>query len=197
MKKPIVIAKQDPLVIGLVGEKGSGKETFAKFFSEFMSREKNLTVCHVKFSDLLKETLDLWSMPATRTNLQVLAVIMDQHFGEGTLAEAMYQRISKVQADIVLLDGVRWHADIKLLNRFKKHYLVYITADTKTRFKRISRRTEKIGEGKDFKQFMKEEQAANELLIPELGAKADFKIENTGSVKEFSEKVSQVARTMP
>ena len=40
-----------------------------------------------------------------------------------------------------------------------------------------------------FEQFMKEEKAPNEILIPELGWSADYKIENNGSIDEFREKV--------
>jgi dephospho-CoA kinase len=176
------------LVIGLVGEKGSGKETFAKEFQKIVSKR----VVHVKFSDLLKETLELWSLPATRTHLQDLAVIMDQHFGEGTLANAIYNQIRKSNAQFVIIDGVRWDADIVLLNRFKKHILIYVTADLQTRFKRIQNRTEKIGEGKSFEQFMKEEGAKNEQHISRLGKKADFKIENTGNIAEFKQKINNI-----
>lgn len=209
---------RSPIVIGLVGEKGSGKETFAKVFQEIVEQKKPLIplsskrekllknqgtspqgrriIAHVKFSDLLKETLDLWSLPHTRENLQDLAVIMDQHFGEGTLANAIYERIKKLDADIVLIDGVRWDADIILLNRFKNHYLIYITADLQTRFERIQKRTEKVGEGKSFEQFMKEEGKANEVDIPKLGKIADFKIENDGKLAEFKQKVSKIVRKL-
>ncbi len=181
-----------PLVIGLVGEKGSGKETFAEIFckvleaSPFGRRKK---VEHVKFSDLLKETLALWSLPATRPNLQDLVVIMDKHFGEGTLSEAIYQRIIGLSAEIVLVDGIRWDSDIVLLNRFPKHKLIYITADLKVRFERICQRREKIGEGESYEQFLKEEQAANEISIPRLGAQADVTIQNNKTLREFKSEI--------
>lgn len=184
---------KNPILIGLVGEKGSGKETVGQLFIQLLPEKK---IAHIKFSDLLKETLDLWSIPLTRTNLQDIAIIMDQHFGDGTLAFAMKQRIKKLDADIVILDGVRWDADIKLINSFKKHFLIYVTADIKTRFERIAKRVEKVGEGKDYEQFLKEEEKPNEVGIPRLGAKADFKIENNGNFETLKKKLSQVLKNM-
>jgi dephospho-CoA kinase len=180
------------LVIGLIGEKGSGKETFAQEFQKLVKKK----VSHVRFSDLLKETLELWSLPATRTHLQDLAVIMDQHFGEGTLANAIYERIQKSNAQIVIIDGIRWDADIVLLNRFEKHFLIYVTADLETRFQRIQNRAEKIGEGKSFEQFVKEEGAKNELSIPRLGANADIIIENNQQLAEFKQKINTIVKEL-
>jgi dephospho-CoA kinase len=183
---------KNPILVGLVGEKGSGKETVGQLFIQLLPEKK---IAHVKFSDLLKETLDLWSLPLTRTNLQDLAIIMDQHFGEGTLAYAMKQRIKKLDADIVILDGVRWDADIKLINSFKKHFLIYVTAEIKTRFKRISKRVEKVGEGKNYEQFLKEEEKPNEVGIPRLGSNADFKIENNTSISNLTEQLKKFIKT--
>jgi dephospho-CoA kinase len=151
----------------------------------------------VKFSDLLKETLELWSLPSTRTNLQDIAIIMDQQFGAGTLANAIYHRIKKLKADVVILDGVRWDADIALINQFEKHYLLYITADLQTRFERITKRVEKMGEGKDYEQFLHEEEKPNEVGIPRLGSHADFKIENNGSRKDLKLKIEEILVRMP
>lgn len=181
------------LLLGLVGEKGSGKETFAEVFQKLLPKKR---VVHLKFSDLLKETLALWSLPATRTNLQDLVVIMDNHFGEGTLSEAIYQRITKIEADIILVDGVRWDSDIALLNRFSNHKLIYITADLEVRFKRIQKRTEKIGEGESYEQFLKEEQALNELAIPRIGKSADYVIKNNSTLAEFKKQIAQVVKDL-
>lgn len=170
------------MVIGLVGEKGSGKETFTKFLAELFSKK----ISHVRFSDLLKETLALWNIPDSRENLQKLAVAMNQGFGEGTLSAAIYKRLKSTKTELVVLDGVRWESDVKLLKKFANNKLIYITADLKTRFERLKIRGEKTGENEtSFEQFVLEENAANELLIPKIGSLADFKIENNGSFQDL------------
>ena len=84
-------------VIGIVGEKGSGKGTFTKFLNDFLPGKVSI----VKSSDILGETLELWDIPKTRSNLQQLAIIMDDTYGVGTLTHAVEERISKSKNTIV------------------------------------------------------------------------------------------------
>jgi uridine kinase len=171
------------IVIGLVGEKGSGKGTFAAHISEIQPEKR---IISLRFSDLLRETLDLWHIPSTRMNLQKIVVIMEETFGTGLLSNAIYERISKLDADIVIVDGVRWKTDVSLIRRFKNNFLVYVTASPQIRYRRTVARAEKDGESDaSFEQFEREEQAKNELLIPKIGADADYTIKNEGTVEEF------------
>lgn len=175
------------LLIGLVGEKGSGKDTLAHYLQENSQKK----IIHIRFSDLLKQTLKLWDLPETRSNLQKLAQVLED-FGEGTVAHGLEKQIQNSDAEIIILDGIRWKPDLKLLEKFPEHKLIYITADPESRFQRLKSRGEKIGEAEmSFEQFLEEEKAPNELLIPEIGLKADIKMENNGSVEEFQEKIKR------
>ena len=176
------------MIVGLVGEKGSGKETFGNFLSGIAKKTK---VTRVRFSDILVETLRSWDLPLTRKNIQKMAVVMEDGFGKGTLTQAVKRRIAIINAEILILDGIRWLTDEKMLREIDNSLIVYITADLKLRFERIRRRTEKVGEGKSFRQFMKEEKAKNELFIGKIGKRADVKLENNGSLGEFKKKVEE------
>ncbi|MBI4067862.1 hypothetical protein HY413_00440 [Candidatus Kaiserbacteria bacterium] len=176
------------LVIGLVGEKGGGTGTFATTLADIAKDEK---IVAVRFSDLLRETLDLWHIAPTRANLQKMAVVMDDGFGAGTLSNAIYERVAQLKADIVIIDGVRWETDVALIRRFPKNLLVYITASARVRYDRTIARGEKSGESTtSFDQFMREEQATNELLIPKFGAAADHIIKNEGTIAEYKKAVT-------
>ncbi len=178
-------------IIGLVGEKGSGKDTFAKYLSEISEQKIN----HIRFSDLLKQTLKLWDLPITRANLQKLAQVLED-FGSGTVAHGLEKQINETDAEIIILDGIRWKPDVELLKKFPKHKLVYITADPKLRFERLRNRGEKIGESEmSYQQFLEEEKAPNELLIPEIGSGADLKIENNGSIEEFDSQIKEFSES--
>lgn len=177
------------IVIGLVGEKGSGKGTFTRILKELIP-QKNI-VC-IRFSDLLKETLILWDILLTRENLQDIAVVMDKGFGKGTVTHAVYKRIEKEKADIVIIDGVRWPTDVDMIRKFKHNFLIYITAGLKIRYERIKARKEKTGEEKtNLRQFLKEERALTEKFIPKIGKKADFIIENNKGLENLAVKVRE------
>lgn len=176
------------LLIGLVGEKGSGKETFGNLLMEIVKDKK---IIRIRFSDILNYTLKLWDLDSTRENLQNLAIAMDGAYGAGTLSQAIAKQIKDSSADIVILDGIRWKSDVDLLKSFPKNILVYITADLDIRYHRLKLRREKKDEAKSYEQFMREEKAQNELQIPQIGFGADVKIENNGSLEELKTQVQE------
>lgn len=137
------------------------------------------------------ETLQLWSLELTRSNYQQLSIALNKTFGDGTLSRAIYNRVMKQPADIVILDGVRWLSDEKLINSFPKKSLVYVTASSKNRFERLKKRHEKVGEAeKTFEQFIAEEKVETETLIPKIGKRADIKVGNNGSIEDLRKRIN-------
>ncbi|MBI2086092.1 AAA family ATPase [Candidatus Daviesbacteria bacterium] len=175
------------LVIGLVGEKGSGKQTFVNFLK---SIAPELNIRQVRFSDILAETLMIWDIPITRSNLQKLSLIMNEAFGQGSLANAAKFSIEGDIADVIIFDGIRRDAELKLVKSMKNSTLIYITAQQNLRYERLKDRSEKVGEtGLTFEQFLEEEKSKAETNIPNLGKKADLKIENNDSLEEFKKNI--------
>lgn len=193
------------LVIGLVGEKGSGKQTFVNFLKEIassslgkstrLSSPRNdgvggLNIRQVRFSDILAETLLIWDIPISRVNLQKLAIMMNTTFGETALANAAKFSIEGDLADVLIFDGIRREAELKLVKGMKNQVLIYITADQKLRYQRLKKRSEKVGEtGLTYEQFLAEEKSKAEENIPFLGKKADQKLENNGTLAEFKTQI--------
>lgn len=174
-------------IIGLVGEKGSGKQTFVNFIT---SLAPDLKIRQVRFSDILAQTLILWDIPITRSNLQKLAIMMNETFGQTALAKAAIFFLEGDTSDIIVLDGIRREAEVRLLRSFKNSTLIYITAEQQLRYQRLKLRSEKVGEaGLTFEQFLKEEKSKAEKEIPAISKKADIKIENNGNLNEFKSKI--------
>lgn len=184
------------IIIGLVGEKSGGKGTFKNLLVELIGNRHQIK--HVRFSDVLVETLKLWGIEDSRPNLQKLSPAMVQAYGEGVLTRAIKKRIENVDADIVILDGIRWHSDAEMLRQLPNNVLVYITADAKKRHDWSRARKEKAGEeNTTLEQFMEEEQAETEKYIPEIGAMADYKITNNGTWDEFKKQVEKFYKKYP
>ena len=175
------------MLIGLVGENGSGKETFATLLKEILGSD---AVTHVHTSDILKETLKMWHVSLTRRNLQDMAIIMDHTYGKGTLSRALAGQVKASNTKIVILDGVRWQSDVELIRSINPNKLVYVTASLEHRFERTKKRKEKVGEDQTtFEQFLKEEQIETELDIKNIAKGADITIVNDGSIEDFREKI--------
>lgn len=177
------------LVIGLTGEKGSGKETFYQTLKKLTKKK----IVQLRFGDILAETLRLWDIPTTRRNLQQLAIVMNKGFGLGTLTHAMEKRIEKEEADIIIIDGVRWLDDAKMIRKQPNNKLIYITADVKIRYLRLKEKSDKVKEmGISFAQFMREEKIKTEIDIPKIGKKADIKIVNNETLDKLKSEIKNL-----
>jgi dephospho-CoA kinase len=177
-------------IIGIVGENGAGKDTFTTFFK---AAAAPAAVSSHRFSDVLYDTLHTWGIDASRANLQNLAIIMNKQFGEGSLTRATKSRIDSDDADVVIVEGIRWLTDVPMVRSFPKSYIVYVTAEPGIRFERMRVRGEKAGERDlTFERFEQEEKAKTELEIPKIGAAADFKIENNGPLDNFRNSVENL-----
>jgi dephospho-CoA kinase len=180
------------LVIGLVGEIGSGKGTSADMLAGF-AREAGKSFIKMRFSDVLRETLTLWRLPHTRENLQALPTVMNRTFGEGTLTQAVKKRIEDAREDIIVLDGVRWGTDAELIRSCPAHLLLYITAEADLRFERTKERGENFKESDmTFEKFREAEQARTEIEIATIGASADVCIKNDGAKEKFAKALRTV-----
>lgn len=178
------------LVIGVTGEIGSGKNTFTEKLIK-IARSNGKNVSAIRFSDILKDTLELWHLPLTRQNFQLLAVSMNEVFGPNTLAQAVYQKTSSQISEVIILDGIRWVEDFEMVTNFPNNLIVYIKTDGQKRFERIRQRSEKKQEQQNltFEQFQQSEQTENEQYVSTIGPQADEIIENNGTDKELEQKV--------
>lgn len=168
---------KDKILIGVMGEKGSGKETVGDLIIKNLSNKK---VERIRSSDVLGDTLKQWGIPLNRHNLQYLAIIMNKEFGPETLSNAVKKRMEEIDAEVIIFDGIRWPADIRLLRSFNKNKLIYVTASPEIRYERVKARKQKVGEGQaTFEQFLEEEKAETEIYIGEIGNGADVKIDNS------------------
>lgn len=181
------------LVIGVVGEKGAGKDTFSSILLRHLEGKK---VVKLRFSDILLETLQMWGIEGTRHNLQRMAIVMDEEFGRGTLTEATRLRIVRLEAEVALLEGIRWKSDVPMLRSFERNLLVYVTAEPMIRWERTRKRGEKVGESEaSYAQFLREEKADTERDIASIGAEADVTIVNNGTQAQFELEAEHLMHT--
>ncbi len=189
------------LVIGLAGLPLAGKETVAIKLEELFHAD-NVTVSRHRFSDILRDTLDLWGMPHGRGNEQMLAQIMQRPgdgFPPGILARAIKARLIKNPADVGILDGMRWEVDEKMMQEFPaegiKSVVVYIYADDDNRYARLLARNRSGEAVTTREQFAELNKQPNEIFIPEIGSRADIKLTNNySSVAEFERDIEAVYR---
>jgi len=171
---------KEKIIIGLIGEKGSGKGTAAKYL------ESHYKAGHLASSDILKVLCKTMHLPATRENLIQMAIVLKKGFWNTILIDALITNINNSENKIVIGDGIRLPEDIEpFKNEYGKNFhLFYITADSETRYARIKTREEKIGENKiSYHKFQEQEKLPTERLISKVGKEADYIINNDGPLE--------------
>jgi dephospho-CoA kinase len=167
------------IILGLVGETGSGKDAFSEYLKK---KFKNVFV--FRFSQPLTEALGIFFDKIKKEDQQWLANSLRGRFGNNILGEAIKKKIKNIKEGIVVLNGIRVWEEFRMIKRLGGK-IVYITADSKIRWQRIKNRGEKKDDLISYQKFLKIEKNKTEILIPQIGKKADFKIENNGSKNNF------------
>jgi dephospho-CoA kinase len=185
--------KKRKIVIGLIGEKGSGKGTVSDYLIEKYGAK------HYGTSKILRRTLEDLHLPITRDNLAKLALVLKEGYGPSVIIDSLIHDMEKNGSNIIIADGIRMHGDVE---PFKKKYgsdfyLVYVAADTRLRYQRIKARKQNHGEDKlTFRKFLEEEARLTEISIHEIGKLAEFKLSNNGTSQRLKKQVDDMVKTI-
>lgn len=174
-------------IIGIVGETGSGKNIFCE------ELEKNQSVEIISSSVLLRKALLVFieDKNITKQDLQWMALVFFDRFGKEVLANAIKKNLLESEKKTAVFNGMRMMPDYEMIKSIGGK-VVYITADSKIRWERIQNRGEKKDDKCPYEKFLEIESAETELAISKIGGKADYKIENNGSLEEFHQKIKEI-----
>jgi len=175
-------------ILGLVGETGSGKDTFCNFVKKNYAK-----VSCFRFSQPLTEVLGIFFDEIKKEDQQWLAPALRKRFGNNILGEAIAKKVRNIKEGIIILNGIRVWEEYKMIKNLGGK-IIYITADSKTRWQRITKRKEKKDDSVSYQKFLKMEKAETEILISQIGKKAEFKIENNGSFALFYNQIKKILK---
>jgi dephospho-CoA kinase len=178
-----------PLVIGLVGTAGSGKDTAASYIKHKYGAEE------FRFSYLLVKALEIFGIEVSRDNLAWLMNILKRKYGKDVLTKAMKKTIRELaKKPIIVLSGMRLLSDYNFLRSFKINYLIYLDAPERIRWQRVRVRGEKTDDDVTFNEFKKLMAGENEKYVQSIGKKADFSISNGGDLKQLHKEIDKAMR---
>ncbi len=179
----------EKLIVGVLGEKFAGKDAAANYLAE------KYGAAHFRFSHILDDILRLLNLPVSRGNEIALGLGLREIFGRQVLGPAIVKRVQDSKQALVVVNGLRMD-EVEEIKKIGGK-IVYITAPAELRFARYQNRHEKADDGSmDYIQFVGQEQSITEVDIPALGQKADFKIENTGTLEELYQKIEDILRKL-
>jgi dephospho-CoA kinase len=179
------------IIIGLIGETGSGKDTFC----DYVKKTVKQPVFCFRFSDTLSEILMILFGEVKKEDQQWLGKVLREQYGNDILARAMSKKIQNIGNGFIILNGIRYWEEFEMVKKLDGKNL-YITADQKIRWQRTNKRGEKIDDSSSYGRFLEKERAKTEILVPELGEKSDFKIENNGSRDDFYKEIDKIMKNL-
>jgi dephospho-CoA kinase len=176
------------LILGLTGLAGCGKGTIAAYLQKRYGAEL------FKFSTYLSRVLDVMALEHSRDNMIRLSETLRQTFGDNALSHAVARDALASSSQIVVVDGIRRMTDIEgPLASLEAFRLTAVVADPRTRYQRLTSRTEKTDEhGMTWDAFLAQEQRPTEITIPETMAEATLTIENNGTAEELEQTLDKL-----
>lgn len=177
----------DTIIIGLVGETGSGKDTVANHI------HKRFGLPLRRFARPLKKTLSFFLEKPSKADHSWLYDVLKERFGENVLHNALRKEIYNLNAKAIVVNGLRMPKDEEFIRSFDHNYIIYVTADQKLRWERTRGRGEKTDDDQPFEAFQEfEATAETERAVAGIGARADFTIQNATSLDDLLTQVNTV-----
>ena len=173
-------------IIGLVGETGSGKDAFCRI------AEKNFSsVLSLRFSKALTTILGLFFDEVKKEDQQWLANKLRDRFGEDILMKAVAKKIETAEEELIIVNGARVKEEIDFIRQIGGK-IIYITAGSEARWKRIQERGEKKDDNVPYEKFLEIDNGRTETQIKEIGKMADFAIENGKDLNYLEEEIEKL-----
>ena len=174
-------------IIGLTGEIGAGKDVFC----EYVQKTSEVPVFCLKFSNSLSEVLKIFFDEISREDQQWLGIKLRERFGNDILAKAMKKKINGIESGLIILNGIRYMDEFDMIKSVGGS-IVYVTADSKIRWERLQSREEKTDDQASYDKFLELSKAATELTISKIGEKADYIIDNNGSLEDCYRQIQDI-----
>ena len=177
------------LIIGLVGEFGTGKGTAAAYLQKRYKAEV------LKFSHVLNDILHRLRQDVTRNNLDRIVTALRNGFGEDILAETLIADIDTKKNKLIVIDGFRKLEELRVFKKLDGFVLINLTASPKTRYERLTRRNEKRDDQeKKYNDFLREHKNISDKDIVKVGKQADFQIDNSGTERELHLQIDKIIK---
>lgn len=179
------------LIIGLVGQAGSGKGTLADMLIE------RYGAGYVRFSGILSEVLETLGVEKSRDNFIAVSKAVRNAFGEDVLSYAVEKKSLAAPEELIVVDGIRRPEDIVALEPLPQFRLISINVPMETRFERMKKRSEKAGEtDMSWEEFQAQEEAETERTIPSAMERAWKSVTNEGSKEELEQQMSEIMKEL-
>lgn len=166
-------------VIGVVGFPASGKGEFSRVAGE-------MGIPVVVMGDVIREETRRAGLPPTDENLGAIAQQLRRNGGMDAIARRCVPRIRAIKASLVLVDGIRGDAEVRLFREaFPGFILIGIRAPFSERAVRLAKRGREDDQDTPLALGERDQRELAWGLDRAL-ASADHTLDNDGTLEEFA-----------
>lgn len=178
-----------PLILGMAGEPGAGKDTVKEYLEEAYGAKS------LGFSLILKDILDRLSLRLCREHYASLAEALRTTFGESILASVLVGDVERMHAPLIVIDGIRKFGELRELRKLPNFHYIFIETDLRVRYERIKRRAAKADDAtKTFEEFVQDHERDADREVRNLKEDAECVIENNGTREMLHERIDAMLR---
>jgi len=179
------------IILAISGDLAAGKNEMTSYI-----KRKHSGYAY-RSSEFLRDILQRMDLPETRENMQKLSTVVRKDFGEDIISHVAAYDLRKVKNKIIAINGVRRFSDLDCLRKYSRVNLIYIKSEFENRFERIKKRLEnKDDKTKTLVNFKKDHKREAERQVISLQKKADYIVENNGTLKDFYSKIDEIIKVI-
>ncbi|MHA1293325.1 MAG: AAA family ATPase [Promethearchaeota archaeon] len=170
-------------VIGLSGLPGSGKSTIVDAIKDLA---KVITM-----GDVIRDEAKKRNEAPTDDNLGKIACELREKFGPDIIAEKCVELIKKLDAEIIVIDGLRSMAEVNVFRKYWKFPIIATILDDEKRFMRLSKRG-RLDDPKSIEELKERDDRELKFGLFEVIKTAEYKINSDLPLEEFKTKVKEL-----
>lgn len=184
-------------IIGLAGTNGSGKDSLGAILAQ------DYGYMFISVADFLRDEAKKRGLPIEREVLRTISAQWRREYGLGVLVDRAVEIYKKSESKYrgLVISPMRNAGEADKLKEVSGT-LVWVDADPKVRYERITKRARSAEDNKTYEQFLAEEQDEMErsgdeatLSLAEVKDMADIFIENnTDDLEKFKKIVAKTLR---
>lgn len=175
-------------IIGVIGFIGSGKNEFSDYI---ISKYRYMTI---DYGDIIRDLATQIGKTHNRYDLQDTQREFAEKRGLEFFGSEVVRKIKENKWEKIVLTGIRRPEDFDVPKKIYEDdmIVVFVDADEKTRFNRLKARNSPR-DPQTFDEFCVHEDREFEMFpyLRELSEKADYHIDNNGTIEELREHINQ------
>ncbi len=177
------------MILGISGTNSSGKDTVAKHIQDN-------GYFHESLSEILREEMKKQNIKINRDNMIIFSNKFGQKYGADVLAKIAYKQFGNKKK--LIISSIRKQAELDFLHSLPNFKLIFVDVSVEIRYDRMIKRAregENVLSFEDFKILQeKEMNGTNSQNLSYCKGKADYQIDNSGSLGDLFTKIDDIVR---